>query len=116
MRHHNSNRKFGRETDQRRALMRSLAYSLIKHGHITTTEAKAKELRPYMEKLVTASRVDSREAIRLVQAKLPMKSAVNTLFKTISPKYKDRKGGYTRIVKLPQRLSDGARMAMIAFV
>ncbi|MDD4989218.1 MAG: 50S ribosomal protein L17 [Candidatus Pacebacteria bacterium] len=116
MRHHNTNRKFGRETDQRRALMRTLAYSLIKHGHITTTEAKAKELRPYMEKLVTASRVDNREAIRLVQSKLPMKSAVNTLFKTIAPKYKDRKGGYTRIVKLQQRLSDGARMAMISFV
>ncbi len=116
MRHHNTNRKFGRESDQRRALMRGLAYSLIKHGQIETTVAKAKELRPYVEKLVTASLVDNREAIRLVSEKLPMKEAVNTLFKTIAPKYKGRMGGYTRIVKLPQRKSDGSPMAVIQFV
>ena len=117
MRHHKTNRKFGREKDQRNALMRSLAYSLVKHGKIETSVAKAKELRPFIEKLVTGSmKKGAQEAMRFVQSKLPSREVAGMLFKTIAPKYKDRKGGYTRIVKLPQRKSDGSARAIIEFV
>ena len=117
MRHHKSYRKFGREHGQRIALIRGLAYSLVKHGKIVTTEAKAKELRPFIEKLVTASKKkETIASMRLVHTKLPNAEMVKKLFKDIAPKYKDRMGGYTRIVKMPVRKSDSAKRAVIEFV
>ncbi|MBI4120662.1 MAG: 50S ribosomal protein L17 [Parcubacteria group bacterium] len=117
MRHHNKNRKFGRERNQRRALLRSLASSLIKKGKIRTTEAKAKELRPFVEKLVTQGKHGTLAQSRLIISRLGGdKVSGSKLFKEIAPKYAERKGGYIRIVKLPRRLGDGSPMAMIEFV
>jgi large subunit ribosomal protein L17 len=117
MRHHNNVRKFGRTTGARSALMKSLALSLITHGRITTTLAKAKELRPYVEKIVTKGKTANTGSKRLVIAKLiNRKTEVKKLFDEIVPKYKTRNGGYTRILKLPPRLSDSSKMAIIEFV
>ncbi len=116
MRHSKHNRKFGRERKGRKALLRSLAEALITHGAITTTEAKAKELRPYLEKLVTKGKVDSPANDRLVTRRLLNRTATAKLFQTFGPQFKSRAGGYTRITKLPRRLSDGSRMARIEFV
>lgn len=116
MRHGNANRKFGRETGQRRALLRSLAESLIKQGRIETTEAKAKELRPYVEKLVTMARKGTLASRRLVISRLGTEPRAEKLLATIGPRYAERPGGYTRITKLPPRKSDGSKMAIIEFV
>ena len=117
MRHHNRNRKFGRTATGRRALLRGLAISLIEHGQITTTEAKAKELRPFVERLVTKSRGDVVTARRIVTTRLGGHDAASKKLVTeIGPRYTERPGGYTRITKLPQRTSDAARMAVIEFV
>ena len=115
MRHSNHNRKFGRVTKQRKALLNSLARSLILHEKIKTTEPKAKELRPFVEKLLTKAKLGTvavRRAISTVVGPIATKMIVDTL----SKKYNDRKGGYTRIVKLGQRKSDGSPMAVIEFV
>ena len=116
MRHHKKGRIFGREKGQREALVRSLALSLIIKGSIKTTEAKAKELRPFVEKLITKGKDGSLGSRRLVIARLHSVSGTKRLFDTIAPQYKARSGGYTRIVKLPTRVTDGARMAQIEFV
>ncbi len=117
MRHHNAVRKFGRKANARRALLRGLALSLIAHGRIETTEAKAKELRPYIEKLVTKSKEATLADRRLVISRLINRDeAAEKLIKEIAPKYADRNGGYTRVVKLAPRLGDGAKMAIIEFV
>jgi len=116
MRHHSNVRKFGREKNQRRALMRSLARNLVRDGRIKTTTAKAKEVRPYVEKLVTKAKVGTVAARRLVDSRLMGTIETKKLFDVIAPKYKDRNGGYTRIVKLPNRDLDGAPMALIEFV
>ncbi len=116
MRHHNVNRKFGRETNERRAFMRSLAEGLITHGKITTTEARAKELRSFIEKLVTKARPGTIAARALVSARLGTPARAERLFKEIAPKYKNRAGGYTRSIKLPRRKSDSSKMAVIEFV
>ncbi len=117
MRHHNSTRKFGRTRNGRRALLKGLALNLIIHSKIETTEAKAKELRPFMEKLITIAKPKTMTAMRLVTARLiNRKPEVKKLFDEIVPKYMDRKGGYTRIIKLTQRLGDGSKMAIIEFV
>lgn len=117
MRHHNKNRKFGRKKNVRSALLKSLALSLINHGRIKTTEAKAKELRPFIEKLVTKAKENDLAAKRIVISRLMNRNPeTKKLFDDIAPKYKDTKGGYTRILKLPPRLSDGAKMALIEFV
>ena len=116
MRHHNKNRKFGRKRDQRVALLRSLAVSLIGRGKIRTTEAKAKELRPFVEQLVTKGREGTLASRRLITARLGNSKESKKLMDDIAPKYKDRSGGYTRIVKLPSRKSDGSKMAVIEFV
>lgn len=117
MRHHNQNRKFGRKIKVRGALLKSLMLSLIVHGRIKTTEAKAKEIRPMMEKLVTRAKTDDVNTRRVIMSRL-MNRAPETkmLITEIAPKFKDVSGGYTRIMKLPQRTSDGARMALIEFV
>ncbi len=118
MKHRTSTRKLGRVTKQRTALLRSLAISLIKHGKIKTTEAKAKELRPYIEKIVTKGKTDSVTSRRLISSQLGSGGtiALKKLIGEISPKYKDRNGGYTRIIKLPKRMGDGGSMAIIEFV
>ncbi|MCC7469899.1 MAG: 50S ribosomal protein L17 [Bacteroidetes bacterium] len=117
MRHHNKNRKFGRKKNVRAALMKGLALSLINHNRIKTTEAKAKELRPFIEKLVTRAKSSDLASRRIAISRL-MNRAPETkkLFEEIAPKFKDVSGGYTRILKLPPRISDGAKMALIEFV
>ncbi len=117
MRHHNKNRKFGRPRDQRQALLKSLCLALIKSGKIKTTEARAKEVRPFVEKLVTAGKNKSLSSRRTVASRLwNNRTAVKKLFDEIAPKYLDRRGGFTRIIKLPPRKSDSSRMSIIEFV
>ncbi len=113
---HRTNRKFGRPRDGRRALLRSLARSLVRHGQIKTTTAKAKELRPLVEKLVTQSKKDNLASARLVRSRLGGALETKKLVKEIAPRYAERSGGYTRIVKLPNRTSDGSAMSIIQFV
>ena len=119
MRHHNNTRKFGRERKVRVAFIRSLIRALVVHGRIETTLPRAKEIRPLVEKLVTTARKGgtSIATIRLISATMGGQLDVaNALIKEYAPKYADRNGGYTRIVKLPNRLSDGSEMAIIEFV
>jgi len=116
MRHHNRVKKFGRKKNQRHALMRSLAESLLKEGRIKTTESKAKALRPFVERLITLSKTNTLASRRLVRARLGNALGIGKLYKEIAPKYASRSGGYTRVVKMEQRLSDGARMAVIELV
>lgn len=116
MRHHSNVRKFGREKTQRHALMRSLARNLIRDEKIKTTMAKAKELRPYVEKLVTKAKVSTVASRRLVNTRIQGAKETKKLFETVAPKYATRKGGYTRIVRLPNRDLDGSPMALIEFV
>jgi len=115
MRHHNSVRKFGRTKNQRKALMKSLARSLVLHGKIKTTEAKAKELRPFVEKLVTLGRKSTLASRRLLVSRVGP-GAAKKLSDELSVTYKERKGGYTRITKMVRRESDGSLMAIIEFV
>jgi large subunit ribosomal protein L17 len=117
MRHGNNKRKFGREKSERVALLSSLALNLIVREKIKTTEPKAKELRPFIEKLVTRAKKGDLATRRQVIAKLINRSKeTKKLFEVIAPKYMDKKGGYTRILKLGARKSDGAPMAIIEFV
>jgi len=117
MRHHNNIRKFGRKKDQRTALMKGLVLSLISHGKIETTEAKAKELRPFIEKLITKANVGTLASGRIVLSRLyNLKVESNKLIKEIAPKYKGRNGGYTRITKLPRRKGDASKMAIIELI
>jgi len=116
MRHHNSIRKFGRERNQRKALLKSLALSLVEQDKIKTTEAKAKELRPFIEKMITRAKEGNLLSTRLLVSRLGSKDGVKKLTEEIAPKYMDRKGGYTRITKLSPRASDASPMAIIEFV
>lgn len=117
MRHHNNVRKFGRDKTQKRALLNSLALNLIVREKIKTTLPKAKELRPFVEKLITRAKRDSLAARRLIAAKLSNHGPeVKKLFEVLAPKYKDTPGGYTRILKLGTRKSDGAPLAIIEFI
>ncbi len=116
MRHHSVKRKFGLEKDQRNALMRSLARNLINENRITTTLPKAKELRPYVEKLITKAKSGTLASRRLIISKIGGIKETKVLFDTIAPKYKDRQGGYTRIIRLSRRELDAAPMALIEFV
>jgi len=117
MRHHHKGRTLGRDKKQREALLRSLARSLVIHERISTTEAKAKELRPFMEKLVTRSKADTVANRRIVSSRIHDASATKKLFSAIGPRYKERAGGYTRIVKRTKRgANDARKMAYIAFV
>ena len=117
MRHHNKNRIFGRTRNQRTALLRGLALNLIEHEKIQTTEAKAKELRPYMEKLITRGKKDSIHSRRLVAQKLgqPSNDVIKKLFETLATRYSDRSGGYTRVIKLGETKA-GRREACIELV
>lgn len=117
MRHHDANRKFNRDGNQRTALLRGLASSLVKHGRIMTTEAKAKELRPAVEKMVTKAKNPTLANRRVLLSGLYNDtSVVSKLIDDVAPRYKERAGGYTRITKLVQRKSDGSPMAVIEFV
>jgi len=117
VKHHQAKRTLGRTRSQHSALIRSLARSLIIREKIQTTEAKAKELRPFIERLVTHSRTGTLSARRLVASRLGNDTAVvQKLFKTIGPKYKERSGGYTRITKLSTQKADARKMAQIEFV
>jgi large subunit ribosomal protein L17 len=116
MRHHSSKRKFGREMNQRDALIRSLSRNLINEGRITTTLAKAKSLRPFVEKLVTKAKTGTLASRRVVISRMQGEAETKELFDNIAKKYKNRNGGYTRIIKLPRRKLDAAEMAMIEFV
>lgn len=115
MRHHNANRKFGREKNQRVALMRSLAYSLTLKGKIKTTEPKAKELRPFMEKLITLGKKQTLASRRVLESRVGPQAA-QKISKDLAKTYKGRNGGYTRITKMTPRISDGSKMAVIEFV
>ncbi len=115
MRHHNQNRKFGRVTKVRKALLNSLARSLVLHEKIETTEPKARELRPFVEKLITKGKLQTVAARRSLVTNIG-KNATKVLVDSLVKKYDDRKGGYTRIVKMKRRLSDGSKMAIISFV
>lgn len=117
MKNHKSFRKFGREKNQRVAFVRGLLINLIRHGRIETTLARAKEIRPFVEKLVTLAKEDTVARRRLVASRLINQDAETAkLFTEYAPKYKAVAGGYTRILKLPARLSDGAEKAVIEFV
>src|ERR1043166_6913052 len=105
MRHHNAKRKFGRVKKERNALLRSLALNLIVRGKIKTTEPKAKELRPFIEKLVTSAKKGDLATRRLIISRLSNRSREGALLFKMGEKYKDKKGGYTRILKLGRRLS-----------
>jgi len=116
MRHRWAHRKLGRTTEHRRALLRNLATALFQHERITTTLAKAKELRSYAEKLITRARRDTVHDRRLVARELRDRTLVKHLFDEIAPRYAGRPGGYTRIVKMMPRRGDGAEMAIIELV
>ncbi len=110
-------RIFNRPTNQRKALLRSLARSLIVHERISTTEAKAKELRPFVERLVTYGKKNTLASRRLAITKLQDEAAVKKMFDSIAPRYASRAGGYTRVVKRSKRRANDARkLAYIAFV
>jgi large subunit ribosomal protein L17 len=116
MKHHDKNRKFGRKTDQRSAFLRSLMRALVLHESIETTEARAKEIRPRLEKLITRSKTDSLAARRIVSSRVHDPVVVKKLFETIAPRYKTRPGGYLRITKTGYGKSDARPLAIIEFV
>ena len=116
MRHHNHNRKLGKETGGRNALLRGLTVSLVRDGSIITTLAKAKEMRPYIEKLVTRAKKGELADERRICAQLGSSISAKKLVKIIAPIMKSRPGGYTRITKLSVRESEQARMAVISFL
>ncbi|MBP9765922.1 MAG: 50S ribosomal protein L17 [Candidatus Pacebacteria bacterium] len=117
MKHHKNFRKFGREKNQRHSFIKGLAINLVRHSRIETTEARAKEIRPFVEKLVTLAKVDSVTRRRLVSSRiLNQEIETKKLFTTLAPKYKDVNGGYLRITKLGQRIGDGSPMAVIEFI
>jgi large subunit ribosomal protein L17 len=116
MRHRVGGRKLQRTSTHRAALFRNMAASLIKHEQITTTTAKAKELRPYVEKLVTLAKRGGLSNRRLAQSRLMDDAQLTKLFDVIAPRFSGRDGGYTRIVKAGIRASDAAPMAIIEFV
>jgi len=116
MRHRVAGRKLQRTTAHRNALFRNMAAALIKHEQITTTLAKAKELRPYVEKLVTLAKKGGLSNRRLAHARLMDEQQLAKLFDVIAPRYADRNGGYTRVIKAGIRSSDAAAMAVIEFV
>lgn len=117
MRHANKNRTLGRKSNTRTSLLRGLAVSLIRDEKITTTVAKAKELQPRIEKLVTVSKEDNINTRRIVASRLgePQSTVVKKLFTNIAPRFKERNGGYTRVIKMG-RLPSGRDQAVIEFV
>ena len=116
MRHRVGGRKLQRTSSHRAALFRNMAAALIKHEQITTTTAKAKELRPYVEKLITLAKRGGLSNRRLAHARLMDDTQLVKLFDTLAPRYAERSGGYTRIIKAGLRASDAAPIAIIELV
>ncbi|MGE3335480.1 MAG: 50S ribosomal protein L17 [Rhodospirillaceae bacterium] len=116
MRHGLSGRKFNRTKGHRRALMANLANALLKHEQITTTLPKAKDLRPYVERMITLGKKGTLAHRRLAAGRLRDESIVQKLFNVLGPRYKDRNGGYTRVIKAGFRHGDTAPMAVIELV
>ncbi len=116
MRHAKSGKKLGRDSSHRRALYANLTGSLITHGRIETTEAKAKAVKPYAEKLITLGKRGDLHARRQAMAELRSNDIVHHLFSEVAPRFAERPGGYTRIVKLGPRQGDAADMVLLEFV
>ena len=116
MRHNKAINHLGRKSGHRKALLANMANSLILHKRITTTLAKAKALKTYLEPLITKSKDDSAHSRRIVFSYLKDKTAVAELFRTIAPKIADRPGGYLRVLHVGFRQGDGSEMALIEFV
>ena len=114
--HRVAGRKLSRYKDQRKALMRGLTGELIQHERITTTLAKAKETRIVAEKLITHGKKGTLHHRRLALAQIPSKTVVKKVFDEVAPRYAERAGGYTRIIKIGRRQGDGAEMAVIELV
>jgi len=113
MRHRAKGRQLSRTSTHRRAMLNNMATSLFEHGRVVTTEAKAKELRPFAERLITLARRGDLHARRLVQRKIKDRETLSRLFSEIGPRFAARPGGYTRILKLGHREGDGADIARI---
>lgn len=116
MRHKHGYRKLGRTSPHRKALLKNMSIALIENGKIETTVEKAKELRAHFEKLITTARKGDLNAHRTIFATLQSKEATKKIVEEIAPEYKDRNGGYTRIVKTRVRRGDAASMAFIELV
>jgi len=116
MRHRKSGRKLNRTASHRKAMFANMAAALINHEQIVTTLPKAKELRPFVEKLVTLAKRGDLHARRIAISRIRDKAMVKKLFETIGPRYEDRHGGYTRVVRAGFRYGDNAPVAVIEFV
>ncbi len=116
MRHGVSQRKLSRKSGHRKALFRNMAAALIKHEQISTTLPKAKELRPYIEKLITLAKRGGLSNRRLAMTRLQDETQLKKLFDVLAERYSDRDGGYTRVIKAGYRESDSAQLAIIEFV
>jgi large subunit ribosomal protein L17 len=116
MRHRRAGKKLGRDSAHRKALYSNLAGALIEHGRIKTTEAKAKAVKPFAEQMITLGKRGDLHARRLALAELRSQYVVHQLFAEVAPRFADRPGGYTRIVKLGPRLGDAADMVYLELV
>jgi large subunit ribosomal protein L17 len=116
MRHRRSGKKLGRDSAHRKALYSNLAGALIEHGRIKTTVAKAKAVKPFAEQMITLGKRGDLHARRLALAELRSQDVVHQLFADVAPRFADRPGGYTRIVKLGPRLGDAAEMVYLELV
>jgi len=116
MRHRNKGRQLSRTSTHRAAVLRNLATSLFRHERVETTTAKAKELRPYAERLITLARKGDIHSRRLAGRKIQDRTVLGKLFDDIAPRYTERPGGYTRILKLGNRKGDAAEMSLIELV
>lgn len=116
MRHNKAGRRLGRKTSHREAMFRNMVTSLLDHGKITTTDAKAKEIRVVAERMITLGKRGDLHSMRLAASVIREKSVVAKLFSTIAPRYKERLGGYTRIIKLGIRQGDAAPVSLIELV
>jgi large subunit ribosomal protein L17 len=116
MRHRQAGKKLGRDSAHRRALYSNLAGALIEHGRIKTTQAKAKAVKPFAEQMITLGKRGDLHARRLALAELRSQDVVHLLFAEVAPRFAERPGGYTRIVKLGPRLGDAAEMVYLELV
>jgi len=116
MRHRKRGRKLSRTASHRRATLRNMATSLFRHGRVKTTTAKAKELRPYAERLITLAKRGDLHARRLAARKIQDRDVLGALFDDIGPRFSERPGGYTRVLKLGNRKGDAAEMSLIELV
>jgi large subunit ribosomal protein L17 len=116
MRHNKAGRRLGRKTSHREAMFRNMVTSLLNHGKITTTDAKAKEIRVVAERMITLGKRGDLHSMRLAASVIREKLVVSKLFSVIAPSYKERQGGYTRIIKLGVRQGDASPLSLIELV